>query len=88
MSLPTITMKGRLTKDVELRWTSSGDAIASFDIACSKNRFNKQTDQWEQVGDTLFMRCELWKKPAEDFESLPGYYTFRCSTNKIHDIVI
>lgn len=73
MSLPTITCKGRLTRDIELRWTNSGDALASFDIACSKNRFNKQTNQWEQVGDTLFLRCELWKKPAEDFvESQAG----------------
>ena len=66
MSLPTITCKGRLTKDIELRWTNSGKAVASFDIASSKTRFNQQTSQWEQVGDTLFLRCELWGTPAEN----------------------
>lgn len=66
MSLPTITIKGRLTKDIELRWTNNGKAVASFDIACSKTRFNQQTNQWEQVGDTLFLRCELWGTPAEN----------------------
>lgn len=66
MSLPTITCKGRLTKDIELRWTNSGKAVASFDIASSKTRFNQQTSQWEQVGDTLFLHCELWGTPAEN----------------------
>lgn len=66
MSLPTITMKGRLTKDIELRWTNSGKAVASFDIACNKNFYNKETNKWEQAGDTLFLHCELWGTPAEN----------------------
>lgn len=66
MSLPTITCKGRLTKDIELRWTNNGKAVASFDIASSKTRFNQQTSQWEQIGDTLFLHCELWGTPAEN----------------------
>lgn len=66
MSLPTITIKGRLTKDIELRWTNNGKAVASFDIACSKTYLNKETNKWEQVGDTLFLRCELWGTPAEN----------------------
>lgn len=66
MSLPTITIKGRLTKDIELRWTNSGKAVASFDIASSKNYYNQQTQQWEQAGDTLFMHCELWGTAAEN----------------------
>lgn len=66
MSLPTITCKGRLTRDIELRWTSNGKAVASFDVASSKTYLNKQTNQWEQVGDTLFLHCELWGTPAEN----------------------
>lgn len=66
MSLPTITCKGRLTRDIELRWTNTGKAVASFDIACSKNFYNKETHQWEQTGDTLFLHCELWGTPAEN----------------------
>lgn len=66
MSLPTITCKGRLTRDIELRWTNSGKAVASFDVASSKTHLNPQTNQWEQIGDTLFLRCELWGTPAEN----------------------
>lgn len=66
MSLPTITMKGRLTKDIELRYTNAGKALASFDVASSKNFYNQETRQWEQAGDTLFLRCELWGTPAEN----------------------
>lgn len=72
MSLPTITMKGRLTKDIELRWTNTGKAVASFDIASSKTRFNQQTSQWEQIGDTLFLHCELWGTPAENLTEAAG----------------
>lgn len=72
MSLPTITCKGRLTKDIELRWTNSGKAVASFDIACSKTHLNKQTNQWEQIGDTLFLHCELWGTPAENLTEAAG----------------
>lgn len=72
MSLPTITCKGRLTKDIELRWTNSGKAVASFDIASSKTRFNQQTSQWEQIGDTLFLHCELWGTPAENLTEAAG----------------
>lgn len=72
MSLPTITIKGRLTKDIELRWTNSGKAVASFDIASSKTRFNQQTSQWEQIGDTLFLHCELWGTPAENLTEAAG----------------
>ena len=72
MSLPTITMKGRLTKDIELRWTNNGKAVASFDIASSKTRFNQQTSKWEQIGDTLFLHCELWGTPAENLTEAAG----------------
>lgn len=72
MSLPTITIKGRLTKDIELRWTNNGKAVASFDIACNKSYFSKETNKWEQVGDTLFLRCELWGTPAENLTEAAG----------------
>lgn len=66
MSLPTIICKGRLTRDIELRWTNAGKAVASFDVACNKNFYSQETRQWEQIGDTLFLHCELWGTPAEN----------------------
>lgn len=67
MALPTITIKGRLTRDPELRWTNDGKPVAGFDVACSKDFFNKQTNQWDRVGDTLYMHCQIWEGKAEDF---------------------
>ena len=52
-----ITIVGRLTKDVELRRTNSGHAVASFTIACDRDfGQEKETDfidivAWRQTGE-------------------------------------
>jgi single-strand DNA-binding protein len=61
MSLNTITIMGRLTKDPELRHTQSGTAVASFSLAVErdfkdKNTGGKTTDfidvvAWRQTGE-------------------------------------
>lgn len=82
MSYPTITCKGRLTKDIELRWTNS-KAVASFDVASSENHLNQQTNQWEQSAP-LFLHCELWGTPAENLaETTAGKGTEVLITGKL-----
>lgn len=54
-----VILKGRLTKDVEVRSTGSGLAVASFAVAVDR-RFkdangNKQTD---------FINCVAWRQQA------------------------
>lgn len=62
---PVITITGNLTKDPELRFTSSGAAVADFSIAVTPRTYNKQTQQWED-GDPQFYRCSLWRDAAEN----------------------
>ncbi|SHJ12966.1 single-strand DNA-binding protein [Actinomyces denticolens] len=62
---PTTTIIGNLTADPEMRYTASGAAVASFTIASTPRAFNRQTNQW-QDGQTLFMRCQVWRDAAQN----------------------
>ena len=64
MGLPQITATGNLTSDPELRFTSSGKAVANWTVACNKKRKNEQTNEWEDVA-TCFLRCSIWEAKAE-----------------------
>lgn len=59
-----ITVVGNLTADPELRFTPAGAAVASFTIASTPRTFDKQANEWKD-GDTLFMRCSIWRDAAE-----------------------
>lgn len=59
-----ITVIGNLTDDPELRFTPSGVAVASFTVASTPRHYSKDTGQWED-GETLFMRCSIWRDKAE-----------------------
>lgn len=66
----TITIIGNLTSDPELRFTSAGVPVANFTIASTPRAFDKQSNGWKD-GETLFMRCSIWRDPAENLtESL------------------
>lgn len=60
-----ITVVGNLTGDPELKFTPSGAAVANFTVASTPRSFNKQSNEW-QDGETLFMRCSLWREAAEN----------------------
>jgi single-strand DNA-binding protein len=53
---------GNLTKDVELKHTQSGVAIASFSIACNERYTDKQGNKVEKVE---FVNVVAWNKLAE-----------------------
>ncbi|RAS59515.1 single-strand binding protein [Lentzea atacamensis] len=61
----TITVVGNLTADPELRFTQSGAAVASFTIASTPRNFDRQSGEWKD-GDTLFLRCNVWRQVAEN----------------------
>ena len=66
MSGETVTtVVGNLTADPELRFTQSGLAIANFTVASTTRTFDKTTNEWKD-GDALFLRCNLWRQPAEN----------------------
>ncbi|MBE1877932.1 single-stranded DNA-binding protein [Myceligenerans pegani] len=60
-----ITVVGNLTGDPELRFTPSGAAVANFTIASTPRIFDRQSNEWKD-GETLFMRCSLWREAAEN----------------------
>jgi len=61
----TITVVGNLTADPELRFTSSGAAVASFTVASTPRTFDRQSGEWKD-GEALFMRCSIWRQAAEN----------------------
>lgn len=66
----TITVIGNLTADPELRFTPAGAAVANFTIASTPRNFDRDSNQFKD-GETLFMRCSLWREAAENMvESL------------------
>lgn len=56
MSLNRIDIMGRLTKDVELRYTQQGTPVASFTLAVDRD-FSK--------GETDFINVVAWRNTAE-----------------------
>lgn len=64
MSSNAFTIVGNLTSDPELRFTASGAAVVNFTIASTPRHKNAQGD-WVD-GDTLFIKCTLWRQAAEN----------------------
>ncbi|HLS00861.1 MAG TPA: single-stranded DNA-binding protein [Beutenbergiaceae bacterium] len=60
-----ITVVGNLTGDPELRFTPAGAAVANFTVASTPRTFDRQAGQWRD-GETLFLRCSIWRESAEN----------------------
>jgi single-strand DNA-binding protein len=60
-----ITVIGNLTADPELRFTSSGVAVANFTVASTPRTFDKNANEWKD-GEALFLRCSIWRQAAEN----------------------
>jgi single-strand DNA-binding protein len=62
---PVITIVGNCVSDPELRFTPSGAAVANFTVASTPRTFDRQSNEWKD-GETLFMRCSVWRDAAEN----------------------
>lgn len=60
---PTILLVGNVGGDPELRFTSSGDAVAAFSVA-NTPRVKNQHGEWVD-GDTAWYRVTAWRRDAE-----------------------
>ena len=60
-----LTIVGNLTADPELRYTQNGLPVANFTIASTPRTFDRQSNEWKD-GETLFMRCSIWRDAAEN----------------------
>lgn len=69
--LPEVTVAGTLTADPELRFTQSGIAVANFTVASNDRRYDKDSGRWVD-GDATFLRCTLWRQPAENLVNSVG----------------
>lgn len=54
---------GRLSKDVELRYTQGGSAVANFSVACGEKWKDKTTG--EQKESVEFVKCVAWNQLGE-----------------------
>ncbi len=60
-----ITITGNLVNDPELRYTPSGQAVATFRVASTPRYFDKATSEWKD-GEGLFLSCNVWRQAAEN----------------------
>ena len=60
--LNSVAMTGRLTREVELRYTKSGTAVGSFTLAVDRQFKSKSGER-----ETDFVNCQVWRKSAENF---------------------
>lgn len=55
-----VVLTGRLTKEIDLRYTSNGTAVGSFVLAVERQFKNASGER-----ETDFINCQIWRKPAE-----------------------
>ena len=56
-----VILTGRLTNNPELKYTTSGNAVATFNLAVNR-QFKNQNGEREAD----FIRCIIWRKSAEN----------------------
>ena len=61
----TITLVGNLVEDPNLRFTASGQAVASFRVASTPRYLDKATNEWKD-GESLFLTVNVWRQAAEN----------------------
>ena len=60
--LNSVSLTGRLTRDVDLRYTQSGTETGSFTLAVDRKFKSKNGER-----ETDFVNCQIWRKSAENF---------------------
>ncbi len=60
----TVTITGNATREPELRFTPSGQAVANFGVAVNRRWQNRQTQEWEESVSFFDITC--WSTLAEN----------------------
>jgi single-strand DNA-binding protein len=60
----TVTVIGNATREPELRFTNTGQAVATFGLAVNRRWQNRQTNDWEEA--TSFFDVTCWAQMAEN----------------------
>lgn len=64
MSTP-VTLRGRLTRDPEMRYSAAGKPVAKFAVVTSRRVKDQQTGEWSDA-DTTFWDCVAFGQLAEN----------------------
>ena len=56
----TLSVVGNVVNDVDLRFTPSGEAVASFRVASTTRRFDRNNERWID-GDTHYFTVSCWR---------------------------
>ena len=56
-----VVLVGRLTKDLELKYTQSGNAVATFNLAVNRQFTNSNRER-----EADFVNCVIWRKSADN----------------------
>ena len=56
-----VVLIGRLTRDVDLRYTPSNIAVATFNLAVNRNFKNQDSER-----EADFINCVMWQKSADN----------------------
>ncbi|WP_179395041.1 single-stranded DNA-binding protein [Lacticaseibacillus absianus] len=59
-----VSLTGRLTRDIELKYTQSGTAVGSFNLAVTRHFTNAQGER-----ESDFINCVIWRKSAENLSN-------------------
>ncbi|MBS9338366.1 single-stranded DNA-binding protein [Fructobacillus sp. M2-14] len=62
-----VVLIGRLTRDVEVKYTQSGIAVGSFNLAVQRGFKNDNGDR-----ESDFINAVIWRKAAENFANFTG----------------
>ena len=60
-----LTIVGNLVDDPQLRYTTTGNAVANFRVASTPRYLDKATNEWRDA-DSLFLTCNVWRQAAEN----------------------
>jgi single-strand DNA-binding protein len=61
----TFSVVGNVVNDVELRFTKSGEPVASFRVASGTRRFDRASQRWVD-GDTHYFTVSCWRNLAHN----------------------
>lgn len=62
-----VCLVGRLTRPVDLRYTSNGTAFGSFSLAIDRTYKNQSGEK-----ETDYINCVIWRKPAVNLSNYTG----------------
>lgn len=60
-----MTIVGNVIRDVDLRFTTNGDPVATFRVASNTRRFDRENERWIE-GDTHYLSVTCWRNMASN----------------------